>query len=253
MARKQKMSFAQKLYRVGAFGIGITATALGAYGAFEYQLSLEGRMTYLVLAAPFVAAAAALIPVFVELAWQHGARLKAFIWLLILFPAAATVFLAVSERMHHAKAGAVAERSAVHASVTRLKAELQREQAIRDETIREARKVMSWRKCKASCQEKQRGLIEIADRRVQAAEQSLRGTQSKATTEAELQAPVWLLPATLDLVAFIAIWTALAPSHGRHWPEGSKVTKAPAKRRKPTVRKPRKPRTIANDNVLSLR
>ena len=44
---------------------------------------------------------------------------------------------------------------------------------------------------------------------VDAASQALLLAEQKATTESPLKAPVWLLPAALDVVAFMAIWTGL--------------------------------------------
>jgi hypothetical protein len=67
-------------------------------------------------------------------------------------------------------------------------------------------------------------------------------------TESPLKAPVWLLPAALDAVAFMAIWTGLSG-----W--SSRVpTREPAKRRRRTVgRRPHEPQMptrhrVANDN-----
>ena len=45
---------------------------------------------------------------------------------------------------------------------------------------------------------------------VEAARRELLSAESKATTDSPLQAPTWLLPTALDLVAFMAIWTGLS-------------------------------------------
>ena len=51
-------------YQYGALCLGLICAALGCWGAFEYGLNLEGgHITYLSLAAPAIAGAAALIPV----------------------------------------------------------------------------------------------------------------------------------------------------------------------------------------------
>jgi hypothetical protein len=52
--------------RLGALALGLTCTGLGCYGAFEFAYKLEGEVTYLVLAAPVIAATAALIPPIAE-------------------------------------------------------------------------------------------------------------------------------------------------------------------------------------------
>ena len=83
------------------------------YGAFEFALKLEGNtVTYLVLAAPVIAGAAAIIPVLAEATWRGGAYLKSLLWWLVLVPAGAVVFFSAAERVHVAKAGAQAERDA---------------------------------------------------------------------------------------------------------------------------------------------
>ena len=72
----------------------------------------------------------------------------------------------------------------------------------------------------------------------------------KVTSESPLKAPVWLLPAALDAVAFMAIWTGLSG-----WSMGPQ--RDPAKRRrrravKGTSRAPEMPlrRPVANDNLI---
>jgi hypothetical protein len=66
--------------RLGAFVLGLTCAALGCYGAWEFALKLEaGTVTYLVLAAPVIAAAAAMIPPLAEATWRGGHYLKALL------------------------------------------------------------------------------------------------------------------------------------------------------------------------------
>lgn len=98
--------------RLGTLSLGFICASLGCYGAFEFTYALEGQVTYLVLAAPVIAASAALIPPIAETAWREGAPFKAILWWLALVPAGAVVFFSSSERVHIAKAGAEAERSA---------------------------------------------------------------------------------------------------------------------------------------------
>ena len=57
--------------RLGALALGLTCAGLGCYGAWEFALKLEaGTVTYLVLAAPVIAAAAALTGVMRH--WSTG-------------------------------------------------------------------------------------------------------------------------------------------------------------------------------------
>ena len=78
--------------RLGALALGLVCSCLGMYGAFEFAMKLEGgAVTYLVLAAPVIAGAAASIPVLAEATWRGGAYLKALLWWAALVPAGAVV------------------------------------------------------------------------------------------------------------------------------------------------------------------
>ena len=99
--------------RMGALALGLTCASLGCYGAFEFAYRLEGAVTYLVLAAPVIGASAAVIPPIAETTWRGGHALKALLWWAVLLPAGAVVFFSAAERVHTAKAGAEAERSAL--------------------------------------------------------------------------------------------------------------------------------------------
>ena len=70
--------------RLGALALGSMCAGLGCYGAYEFAYRLEGMVTYLVLAAPVIAATAALIPPIAEVTWREGAPLKALLWWAIL-------------------------------------------------------------------------------------------------------------------------------------------------------------------------
>jgi hypothetical protein len=83
--------------RLGAFLLGLTCAGLGCYGAWEFALTLQGTVTYLVLAAPVIAAAAAMIPPLAEATWRGGHPLKALLWWGVLVPAGAVVFFAAAE------------------------------------------------------------------------------------------------------------------------------------------------------------
>src|SRR5262245_28219523 len=90
---------------LGSLLLGLTCATLGAYGAFEFAHSLEGRVTYLVLGAPVIAATAAFIPPIAEATWKAGGYVKALLWWAVLVPAGAVVFFSAAERVHDTKAG----------------------------------------------------------------------------------------------------------------------------------------------------
>jgi hypothetical protein len=199
---------ARVLSLVGGLGAG----ALGCYGAYEYAVKLDG-FSYLAVAAPLVAAAAAFLPPLAEHAWQARQYLKAIVLALILLPAALTVFFSAAERVHHAKAGAEAERLATRTAVARAEANLNDVKASAKTATAAADKVrgLNEKTCGPKCQSI-RASETAATGRVALAETALRTAQGQATTEASLTPPVWLLPAALDLVAFGLIWAAFGTS-----------------------------------------
>jgi hypothetical protein len=232
--------------RLSILMLGLVCSALGMYGAFEFAKKLEGNsVTYIALAAPVIAGAAAFIPPIAEATWRLGAPLKALFWWAALVPAGAVVFFSAAERVHAAKAGGQAERSALASAVNRADGTLTKVQAKLDEARAEANKARGQKQCGPSCRTKLSAET-AAQADVQAAETALRKSQQVAVAESPLQAPVWLLPAALDVIAFMAIWTGLAG-----WRKAP--AKEPARRRRRVVgkRKPRasKPRPLANDNV----
>src|SRR5262245_26245954 len=99
--------------RLGALALGAICAGLGCFGACQLASKLEGEASYLVLAAPVVAATAALIPPMAEATWRSGHAVKALPWWAVLLPAGAVVFFSAAERVHAAKAGAAAERGAL--------------------------------------------------------------------------------------------------------------------------------------------
>jgi hypothetical protein len=65
------------------------------------------------------------------------------------------------------------------------------------------------KKCGSDCRTKLAAEA-AANTDVEAARRELLLAEKMAATDSPLQAPTWLLPAALDLVAFMAIWTALS-------------------------------------------
>ena len=176
----------------------------GHVGAFEFAIKLEGNaVTYLVLAAPVIAGAASSIPVLAEATWRDRAYLKSLLWWLALVPAGAVVFYSAAERVHVAKAGAQAERSAFQGAATRAQAALTKAEHSLDKARADANKARGQKQCGPDCRSKLAAET-VAQADVDAARQALLKSESVATTDSPITAPVWLLPAALDLVAFMA-------------------------------------------------
>jgi hypothetical protein len=156
----------------------------------------------------------------------------------VLIPAAATVFFSAAERVHIAKAGAQAERQALRNDASRASRELADAQAEAQTAQAQALKAEARKTCTASCREA-KAARDLANGKVEAAKHALLNAETKATTDSALVAPTWLLPAALDLVAFMAIWTGLTgpkarPIAGK--PKGRTKRKAKARGAKPVLK-----------------
>lgn len=226
------MKFKFHLWRPFVFLVGLSAAGLGCFGAFEFARKLEGDMTYLVMAAPLIAGTAALIPPFAEWSWRSGERIKACLWAMAFIPAAAVVFFAAAERVHSAKAGATAEQRALHKAADRARANLEQAQLAYQRADQAEAKFRGATRCNTACRSA-RETADLLRTRVSEAETALIKADGAATSESPLQAPVWLLPAALDIIAFMAIWTGLG---GPWWtakaPTQRSASSAPKKRRK---------------------
>ena len=231
--------------RLSSLSLGLICTTLGCYGAYEFAHALEGRVTYLVLAAPVIAASAALIPPIAEATWRQGAPLKALLWWAAMVPAGAVVFFSSAERVHTAKAGAEAERGAYRSAADRAREALTKATAKFDAARAEANQARGQKQCGPSCRTKLAAEA-AAKADVDAASQALLVAEQRATSESPLKAPVWLLPAALDVVAFMAIWTGLTG-----WSKApSRETAKRSRRRRKRAGKRRAPKVIqpVNDN-----
>ena len=186
-----------------------------------------------------IAGAAASIPVFAEATWRGRHYLKSLLWWLVLVPAGAVVFFSAAERVHVAKAGAQAERSAHRGAVTRAQAALTRAEHSLETARAAANKARGQKQCGSDCRSKLAAETS-ASADVVAARSSLLEAEKKATADSPLQAPVWLLPAALDLVAFMAMWTALS---------GGRSTPAPKPVAKPTTVSKRKAKRSSKPRV----
>lgn len=241
--------------------LGVTATGLGCYGAWTAAYALEGGTSYLTIASPVVALAAALIPPMAEAHWRSKEYVKSLLWWAVLIPAAAVVFLASFERVHYAKAGQAAEITAQQNAVKRAASDLAEAKAALPEAEAKERKAKAQKTCGPVCRaDKQGG--EDARNRVAQAELSLHKAEAAARAEASLKAPAWLLPFALDAVAFMAIWSAFTgPKPEPKEPPKRKPVKAKRIRRT-TKRLPKVkgvkgiktfPATVSNDNVFPMR
>jgi hypothetical protein len=185
--------------------VGISAAALGCYGAFDFAVKLDGY-SYLALAAPLVAAAAPIIPPVAMRAWAARRYFDSIVLWLALVPATLTVFFAAAERTHYANAGAAAERAAAHASASRAESDLADAKAAAKTATAAADKVrgLDAKACGPKCQSIRASEMAAAGRLADA-ERALRKAQGQSQAEASLKPPVWLLPVALDLVAFAFI------------------------------------------------
>jgi hypothetical protein len=173
------------------------------------------------------------------------------------------VFFAAAERVHVAKAGAQAERDAHRGVSSRAQAALTKAETHLVTAQAAANRARGFKQCGPDCRAKLAAEAS-AQADVTAARSALFQAESTATTDSPIQAPVWLLPAALDLVAFMAMWTAL--SGGRKpKPVTVKVAatqgkrRSKAKRSQPRVSKAEQARAQAealfrreaNDNVVN--
>src|SRR5262245_36874588 len=232
--------------RLGALALGISCAGLGAFGAYEFTHRLEGEVTYLVLAAPLIAVAAAFIPPLAETTWRSGHPLKATLWWLVLVPAGAVVFFSAAERVHVAKAGAQAERDAFRGALSRAQAALTKREMELAKARAEANAARAQKQCGPICRTKI-ATEASAQADVEVAKQELLPAEKMATMDSPLQAPVWLLPASLDLVAFMAMWTGLSkgPVKGRR----GEPARRRRRRRVQRLSKALARRSVANDNM----
>ena len=164
------------------------------------------------------------------------------------------VFFSAAERVHVAKATAQAERVALRSAASRAQSFLTRSEASLEQAKAEANAARSQKQCGPVCRTKLAAEAS-AQVDVEAARWELLFSESKATTESPLQAPVWLLPAALDVVAFLAIWTGLSPTRSR---PAQRVTRAQQRRPKRRARTSRVAsakalvRSAQNDNIWNV-
>ena len=238
-------------------GLSPSARCVQAWAATGLMSSLdklEGEVTYLVLAAPVIAATAALIPPLAEATWRNGALSRPFFggpfwfrpepWCSSALPSASTGPRPVRSRARCSSWRRNSSPGSTH-----------QERSEPGQGASRGQRSAGQKQCGPVCRTKLAAEA-AAQADVDAARRELLSAESKATTDSPLQAPVWLLPAALDLVAFMAIWTGLS---GRFKPGPTGLST----RRRAARRKPRAPKTPdakaqaaalvrrwANDNVV---
>jgi hypothetical protein len=209
------MSKASKLHtpvetaaRVLAFALGGAIVGAECYGQFDYVVRLDG-FSYLAVASPLAPAIAALSLPFAERAKAAKQYLKALALGLAFVLAGWTVVSTMSERVHDAKAGNEAERSASHSAAARAETALVTAKADAKAATAAADKVrgLDVKACGPKCQSIKASET-AAQARVTQAEAAVRKTQGQATTASDIAPPAWLMPIALFLSGIFFIWYA---------------------------------------------
>lgn len=231
--------------------LGLVCTALGCWAAYIFGKKLDGgELSYLALAAPVVAGAAGLIPVFGELSWKAKQYFKSTLWWLILIPVGYTVATVTADRVQTAQAPAQAERQAHANAAARAKAKLTALEAEAKTAKVAADKTRGWAQCGNTCKGI-RATSERLEREVADANKSLTLAEASVHQASPLWAPPWLIGVALDLTAFIAIWSGTTGWVTAKRPEPAQRKK---RRTKTRARKPRrKVLDAGNDNIVPLR
>ena len=194
-----------------------TAVAVGAWASVEYQFDLEGRLTYLVVAAAAVPIFAAFLPECYTTAWRAKHRLLALCLFAVFVGCCAQVFLAATQRMHAAQAGPAAARDAARAAVAdaeRALADAKAKAEKAEADAKAARKLprqpatkksaaSSW--CDAGCLKRWDDEATAARQRVADAQSALTTARGNAVSESSLKPAAWLLPLDID-AAGIVLW-----------------------------------------------
>jgi hypothetical protein len=200
------------LWRPIAFFIGAGLTALTCFGLYEYMLKLEGgAITYMVVAAPVIAATAALLPPLAENQWKQGAFAKAVLAWVSFGAVVVLVFYSNAERVHAGKAGSAAEIGAKALAAQRAESELKDARDALPSLVKaEGDAKARDPKCEGATCRRAVNASTSGRNRVEKAEQAVLAAQSRAVQASPLQAPAWLMPLVLDLVAFLGVWVGLS-------------------------------------------
>ena len=245
--------------KYSALVIGVAFTIFGMWGASEWAYNLEGKISYLVLVATFVPVGVSVVPSFIEHALKGKKKrwISALSWACVLPAALAVVWFATAERQHYAKAASAAERNASHGAVLLAEAALTTAQRKLETVEADARKARglprkpagknskpnTW--CDDACLKRQDDAVIAAKKDVADARADVTRLAGQAQAEAPYSAPVWLLPAVNDALAFLGLATFFA------WPAPRKTKARKGTRKRAT--KPKQPTTTAKAAPVKLR
>jgi hypothetical protein len=189
------------LPRVSCLTVGAAAASVGMYASYEAAAQADGG--YLMLAAPIVALAGALAPVYAERAFHDRQWFKGIVLMLVWLPCFVTVVGTAIERNHAAKAGGEAQRAAARTMVTRAAAELTEAKTAAAAATAAANKVRGRDGAKAKAV---LATETVARERVAAAELALTKADGTAVAESAHKTPEWVLPVGLELVSMAFLW-----------------------------------------------
>lgn len=247
--------------RFFALIISLGAVSLSAYGAYEMQLALEKAVNYLVVAAPFVVIAAASMPPIAERLWTIDHKGKTVLLWIAIVPAAILAFFSALERVHYSKESLASEQRAITSLRDRMRDEtLVAARAELKDVLAKQEKELGLKACKETCQTKWANQVDAARKRESDVLAEIMDQEKKLVNKPDVTAPIWLLPATLDLLGFVGTFVAFAPN--RPAKEEQKSVEKPVKKRprRKIRRKPRVSNKIkkavekpANDNVHYLK
>jgi hypothetical protein len=180
------------------------AAGVGCFAAYEAAAKADGG--YLMVAAPVVALAAALIPAYFDRALRDRQWLRGIVLFIVWVPCALTVFYTAAERVHLAKASGEAQRAALHQVVERAKAELAEANQAKAAATTAANRIrgLDGKACRVTCLSIKATEVAAISRAANA-ETALAAAEARAVTEASIKQPEWLQPLALDLAGIMLI------------------------------------------------
>jgi len=199
-------------WRPIALVIALVAAGINCWGVFEYGLKMEGKITYFVLGAPLVAIVGALLPPLGEWIWKEGQNVLACLIWVACAGCIAVIFFTGAERVHFVKAAKLSEQQSANSAYLRARENLKK---VQDKLTPEVERKESLARASENCNLKCRADLDQAKairKEIVDAEADLSIKQSKATDPSQWTMPEWLLPATLDFIVFVSMWTALSGS-----------------------------------------
>jgi hypothetical protein len=242
---------------------GLLLAALGAYGAWDKALSLEGTWSYVVLAAPAVGLCAAALPVFAERQYRDGAYVKSGLLWVAFFLCGAVVYFSVTERKQDARAVSVAAVDAKSSAARDARTSLTQLEADAKDAKSKADEARAWEKrtgrCGPECTKRKATETRLKGE-VEEARTALYAAEAKAVTASSVQEPPWLFGAALWAAEVLLIWVGFTeppPKKARRKRKGwwwQHRKPEPVRRRKPKARhKPTPTTPPAAPNVVPIR